>query len=153
MQLLKWIIGENAGRDAELAEVPDITPYTGLNEADALDRIISAASTVNREQLRSVAAPQKTFFCDEEKKRWHLAYYFRNVPAAPAGFFDGLKSHSGHRSLAARNPELDYLVDAHDGSILLYWSSTPTSIPVACRGADERGVNRQFYGQLGPTGA
>src|SRR6185436_15390547 len=42
-------------------------------------------------------------------------------------------------------PELDYLVDAHDGTILNYYSATPMVMPVRCSGNDENGVNRQFF--------
>jgi bacillolysin len=143
---------ELLGIDAVLAEVDDINPQPTLSEADAMDKIIAEAKLVDRDKLKQVEGAQKTFFHDEDEKRWHLAYHFRNVPAAPAGFFEGLKSHGGRRSLAERKPELDYLVDAHDGTVLLYWSSSPTSVPVACRGRDEEGQPRKFYGQMAPGG-
>ena len=49
---------------------------------------------------------------------------------------------SGHRlDLSPRDahPLVDYLVDAHDGTILYYYGTAPTAIPVKLRGADENG--------------
>ncbi len=135
--------------DAELATVEGVAPITGIAELQALKNI-AAAAQVPVESLTNTDAPKTTFYRDEDKGIWHLAYYFRNIPAAPPEYFSGLKSHGGHRSLAQSRPQLDYLVDAHDGSILLYWSSTPTL--VACQGLDEDGVNRKFYGELTAAG-
>jgi hypothetical protein len=89
---------------------------------------------------------------DEKMNQWYLTYYFRNVPAAPADFFIGLKTHGIGRSLAEHQPEVDYLVDAHTGKVLLYWSSVPTAL-VRCEGIDEDGVSRKFFGDLNAQGA
>jgi bacillolysin len=129
--------------DAELATVEGVAPIAGLAPMQGLQNI-ATASKVAIEILNDVVAPQLTFYRDEDKNIWHLAYYFQNVPAAPEDFFTGMKSHAGHKALAATRPQLDYLVDAHDGSILLYWSSVPTL--VRCDGVDEEGLLRNFYG-------
>jgi bacillolysin len=129
--------------DAELADVEGVSPIANVAPQKALQSI-AAAAEVSVESLIGVKAPTLTFYRDEDEKRyWHLAYHYENVPAAPAEFFVELKSH-GHMSLANSHPELDYLVDAHDGSILIYWSSSPTL--VRCKGVDEESVVRKFYG-------
>jgi bacillolysin/neutral peptidase B len=129
--------------DAELAHVEGVAAIANIAPQQALQSI-ATASDVAVESLSGVQAPTLTFYRDEDKSLWHLAYYFRSVPAAPSEFFTGMKSHGGHRSLAASRPELEYLVDAHDGAILLYWSSAPTL--VKCTGIDEEGLTRTFYG-------
>jgi Zn-dependent metalloprotease len=134
--------------DAELANVEGVSPIANIAPQKAL-QIIATAANVPIDKLSSVQAPTLTFYHDEEKKHWHLAYHYVTVPAAPPEFFAGLRSHgSSDMSIAKSHPELDYLVDAHDGSILLYWSSSPTL--VRCKGLDEDGVLRSFFGdQIG----
>jgi bacillolysin/neutral peptidase B len=129
--------------DAELADVKGVAPIANIAPKRALESIAIAAN-VSADSLGSVDAPKLTFYRDEDNNVWHLAYYFQGVPAAPEEFFAGMKSHGSHKSLASSRPELDYLVDAHDGSILLYWSSVPTL--VRCEGYDEEGQLRKFYG-------
>ena len=130
--------------DAELANVEGISPIANIAPQKALQSIATSAD-IPIEELSGVEAPTLTFYRDEEKGHWHLAYYYVNVPAAPPAFFAGLRSHGTHVSLAKNHPELDYLVDAHDGSILLYWSSSPTL--TRCKGLDEDGILRKFYGE------
>jgi bacillolysin len=133
--------------DAELANVDGVSSIANIAPQRALQSIATAAD-VPVDELSGVQAPTLTFYRDEEKQHWHLAYHYVNVPAAPPAFFDGLRSHGSHMSLARSHPELNYLVDAHDGSILLYWSSSPTL--VRCKGLDEDGTLRRFFGdQIG----
>jgi bacillolysin len=133
--------------DAELANVEGVSPIANIAPQKALQSIATAAN-VHLDKLSGVQAPTLTFYRDEKTQHWHLAYHYVSVPAAPPAFFAGLKSHGGHMSLAKSHPELDYLVDAHDGSILLYWSSSPTL--VRCKGRDEDGILRRFFGdQIG----
>jgi bacillolysin len=134
--------------DAEVANVEGVSPVAGVAPKLALQSIASAAS-VSVDALSDVDAPKLTFYRDEEKNIWHLAYYFQKVHAAPPSYFDGLKSHGGHRSIAQSHPSLDYLVDAHDGTVLLYWSATPTV--TRCDGIDEEGVSRTFFGEQLPN--
>jgi bacillolysin len=100
--------------------------------------------------LETLDKPELTFFHDEKEEQWHLAYFFEDVPASPEGFVEGLKSHGLDRSPNQRHPVLDYLVDAHDGQILLYWSSAPTAgpdVPVSCEGVDEYNTRQKFFGR------
>jgi bacillolysin len=134
--------------DAEVANVEGVSPVASVAPKQALQSIASAAG-VSADGLIDVDAPKLTFYRDEAKNTWHLAYYFQKVRAAPPSYFDGLKSHGGHGSIAQSHPSLDYLVDAHDGTVLLYWSSTPTVS--RCDGIDEEGVSRIFFGELLPN--
>jgi bacillolysin len=133
--------------DAELASVEGVSPLANIAPQKALQSIATAAE-VPIDTLGGVQAPMLTFYRDEKNQHWHLAYHYVNVPAAPPAFFAGLRSHGSHMSLAKSHPELNYLVDAHDGSILLCWSSSPTL--VRCKGLDEDGILRRFLGdQIG----
>jgi bacillolysin len=132
--------------DAQLVEVGGVSPIAAISENDALAAITGFTKAKQTIDPASLAiAPEKVFWLDEEKDQWHLAWYIRDIPTAPASYFDGLKSHGHGRSIAMRDPHLDYLVDAHDGTVLLYWSSSPTMI-VECSGKDEDGLSRIMYG-------
>jgi len=141
---------ELLGVDAELAQVEGVSPFAQISPQQVLEGIASEAG-VKVEMLGKVDAPELTFFHDDANKSWHLAYYARNISVAPANFFDGLKSHSVGRSLAERQPQLDYLVDAHTGKVLLFWSSNPTAI-AKCEGLDEDGVKRIIYANVNSEG-
>jgi bacillolysin/neutral peptidase B len=111
---------------------------------------------VDRKKLAGVEPPELTFFHVDESETWHLAYHFRKVSAAPKSFLsDAIGKGKGHglgSSPRRRKPRLDFLVDAHDGEILYYYSSTPLfSMPVKCRGLDELDAVGEFFGQQAGT--
>lgn len=136
---------------AEVARVEDISPVARLSPADAVNEVAKLAG-VAPDSLSEAQPPQLTFFHDDKAKRWHLAYFLRNVPAAPPGFVEQALTRMGHghgmgRSPRQLHPRLDYLVDAHDGTVLFYYSATPLiGIPVKCKGTDELGESCIFWG-------
>ena len=142
--------------DASLAEVKDVSHIPALGAAQALEQIAKFAG-IDVQELKDVDAPELQFFFDDQNDKWHLVYVFLNVPAPPKDFAAGLKSHGIGRSPSQRLPELDYLVDTHDGSIVLYWSSAPTAgadVPVSSEGDDEYGKRQKFFGRsVGDGGA
>src|SRR5215211_2703889 len=71
--------------DAEVADVPDVAPVASISPAAALERI-AAFTGVDASALAAVTAPELTYYHDDKQDAWHLAYFFRNVPAAPAEF-------------------------------------------------------------------
>jgi bacillolysin/neutral peptidase B len=137
----------NLGGD--MALVGRVSPVAALSPADALDRIAKAAG-VDASALADVSPPTLTFYCDQEKETWHLAYLCSRVPAAPAAFIAEMHDHKGHglgSSPRQRRPLMNYLVDAHDGAILLYYSATPTiTVPSECLGDGEGGNGLEFWG-------
>jgi len=134
--------------DAELANVTGTPATTGLTVTEALDKI-AAFTGVAVERVESVSGPSLVFYYDNNYDKWYLAYHFRNVPAAPANFFRAGKRYGIGSSLAELQPEFDYLIDAHDGSIRLYWSTaTYISVPTSCQGHDEDDVVRAFFGSV-----
>jgi bacillolysin len=142
---------------AELVEVGDVSPVAALSPAEALASIAELAG-IAVESLREVQPPQLNFYHDENTNDWHLAYFFKEVPAAPPKFMKlALKrKSSGHGpGLSPRqiHPLLDYLVDAHNGTVLFYYSATPLiAIPTLCKGIDENGNVCEFWGSALDSG-
>jgi bacillolysin/neutral peptidase B len=134
----------------EVAEVQGLSPMATLSPGDALGQIASFAG-VPPTVLAEVAPPVLTIFHDDEGNAWHLAYLFTRVPAAPPEFSEGslspqVRGHGLGPSPRRRQPHLNYLVDAHDGSILFYFSANPTlDIPVKCQGTDALGIPEDFF--------
>lgn len=144
--------------DAEVGMVENVSPIAELSPAQALRYIEKfTGAALSPETLQR--APELNFFYREETDTWHLAYYFANVPAAPPDFLDEITGghYEGHGLAGRFRPEdleIDYLVDAHNGEILFYYSSNPLlDIPSKCFGLDEDGVRQTFWGRLTPAGA
>lgn len=137
---------------AEVTEETGVSPVAALSPADALNKIADLTG-VAAGSLAGVQPPQLTFFHDDKKKHWHLAYFCRRVPAAPPGFVERALKRKSHahgigRSPRERHPQLDYLVDAHDGTVLFYYSAMPLiAIPSKCKGVDERDNPCEFWGR------
>ena len=135
--------------DAELADpagLSAIAPVPTLSPADALRRIETACS-MPAESLHTVKAPELTLFHDDEEATWHLAYHFSEVPAAPP---EAVAVAAEEASMAMLDPApqalmplVDYLVDAHSGEILYYYSAYPTAA-AAPRRAAGRGADGLF---------
>jgi bacillolysin/neutral peptidase B len=133
----------------DMAHVDGVSPVATLSPIDALARI-AALAEVDPAALKDVAPPALTFFHDDDDGTWHLAYLCANVPAAPPDLLKELAEDRGHglgASPRQRHPRLHYLVDAHDGRVLFYYSAAPTiDIPSECFGDGETGSGLQFWG-------
>lgn len=137
----------NLGGD--MAVIGDVSPVAALSPADALGRIAKLAE-ISPSSFDKVPPPTLTFYCDQDQESWHLAYLCTHVPAAPAAFLEDAHDHKGHglgSSPRQRRPLMNYLVDAHDGAVLLYYSATPTvDVPSECLGDGEHGAGLPFWG-------
>ncbi len=132
--------------DGQVADVGNVSPVASASPAEALGTI-AALAKVDAAALTVVPAPEIVYFHDDAKGVWHLAYYFKAVPAAPPDFLAGMGTHGFGTPIAEFHPELDYLIDAHDATVIRYWSSHPTvAIPSECVGIDENGMPQKFYG-------
>jgi bacillolysin len=142
----------------ETTKVTGVSSMPSLSPQDALKRIEQFSSAGADSLEAKVQPPELRFFFSEDEKSWHLAYFFKNVPAAPPGFIESgteRKSHGHGVGLSPRvlNPLLNYLIDAHDGSVLFYYSATPLiDIPSKCMGVDEHGARCEFWGRKVPNG-
>lgn len=134
--------------DATLSDPPDVSSMATISPEQARAKIATAGGR-SEESMPRGAPPELQYFLDEGADRWHLVYYFRKIDVVPPELTDS--SHRGHGHLAG-SPRVelasyDYLVDAHDGEIVYWFSSAPQlDVPVACRGVDEEGRTRDFFG-------
>src|SRR5262245_37340311 len=67
--------------DAQVADVAAVSPIAKITPDQALDAIAGLTGS-SRAQLHP-EAPTLTFFHDDAKNNWHLAWFFKKVPAAP----------------------------------------------------------------------
>lgn len=134
--------------NGELGEVGAVPALASVPPASALE-VLARLGKVKADTLK-VNAPLLTYYPDESTGAWHLAWHFRKVPVSPtpakAGASAAKHGHGLGRSPRDLRPTYDYLVDAHDGSILFYYSAMPRGGLVSCRGLDEFGKHRDFFG-------
>src|SRR5207248_4853212 len=129
------------GVDAELAELQQVSPIAKLSPSVALGKIARFAG-IAKKKLAGVQAPELTFFYVVQDVTWHLAYFFQRVPAAPKGYLkevvgDGYRGHGLANFPRLLVIEMNYLVDAHDGQILFFYSANPMlDVPAKCQGID-----------------
>ncbi len=141
--------------DANVAAPPDVPAVASTSPAHALDAIAKACDA-DRETLADVAAPELNYFLDQQKGNWHLVFYFRNVPAIPPAEEQESRNEIANalgRTPRAKFEAYDFLVDAHTGQLVYYFSSSAfIDVPVVCTGTDELGKRREFYGLGSGTG-
>ena len=131
---------------AMVAPPPEISPIATLSANDALARIAQAAHK-DLPTLSGVASPQLEFFDDEKTDTWHLVFHFSRLPAVPDDARAEEHDHGLDPSPRSALPQFDWLVDAHDGSIVFTYSSNPTALALTdCEGVDESGETIEFYG-------
>jgi Zn-dependent metalloprotease len=136
--------------EGDLAEMEQVSPIPSVSQEQALKSIARLVG-MELSELKVSEPGTLTYYHDEEKDAWHLAYYFKKVPAAPQGFLVAARSsksrgHGGTSSPRRKFLLLDYLIDAHDGEVLLYYSAAP--MLTRCKGIDESGTNHVFFGLL-----
>jgi Zn-dependent metalloprotease len=145
---------------AKLGRVDGVSNTPDLTATVALDKLLASVAPLDDKASKELATrvasdpPPLTFFYDRPKKKWHLAYVFSDVPAVPASWRSaksaGAKKrtatngrishmkHGGASSPRERFPMLDYLVDAHDGTIVYYYSVSPAAKKAARKTAKKR---------------
>lgn len=135
--------------DAQIADAPDVSPIATVSPAGALEAVAKKAA-VDLTKLGTPAAPHLTYYRADDGS-WHLVYEVRDVPVAPPEFLQSVEEETGHGLGASPRQDvvdMTYLVDAHDGAVLLYYSETPwaAEIPSKCFGADEFQTRQEFFG-------
>jgi Zn-dependent metalloprotease len=133
--------------NGQLAAIGNINIIPSISPKEALDSIAELVG-VPVDELEVTEQPTTTLYQDNEKA-WHLAYFFKKIPAAPEEAAEDARASRGHGfgpSPRTKFLKINYLVDAHDRKVLFYYSATPAlSI---CRGLDELDINQKFYGLL-----
>lgn len=147
-------MGNLVGVLADIASAEGASPTPTLDAPAAVARV-AAMAAADPSSIKLPADPTLTFYRDEEAEggaeHLRLAWLIADVPLAPPkAASDDHKRRSHKPSPRARSARYDYLVDAHNGEILLHYSRTPcardATLPVRCRGVDALGETREFYG-------
>jgi bacillolysin len=133
--------------EADIAEIPGVSPVPTVTQADAIQGIAELAG-VNADTLGDVGAADLEYFRHPDTGEWHLAFHFHKVPAAPPDLLLGAKGHGLGLSPRTVRPLVEYLVDAHDGAVIFYYSATPLlDLPVELAGVDELDAQKKFLGR------
>ena len=136
--------------DAEVVGLADLSAFPTIDQTRALKEI-AAQTGSDPDSLRVEEPASLVFFHDDRANEWHLAFQFRNIPVAPLEpSIEGVPpepSHGVGTSLGRAFPRYDYIVDAHNGKILLAFSAVPTFIPTRLQGVDELGDVQRFWGR------
>jgi bacillolysin len=140
--------------EAELAHVQEVSPIPSLLAERALESIAKFAGVADA-SLELDASPTLVFFNKKENNTWHLAWWLKKVPLPPPGAVDEILTSRRTGSGLGSSPRdlhiaFNYLVDAHSGEILFHYSAVPTvgEAICKCKGVDELGFNRIFYGTI-----
>ena len=137
------------GIDATIADAPGVSPIASIGPAEAIAAVAKSAG-VSVSTLGSPAAPTLYYYRDSSKDIWHLVYEVRAIPVAPPEFQRDVASERGHGTGPSPRHDmitLTYLVDAHDGNVVIDYSDAAwLDIPVVCSGEDEFGSKVTFYG-------
>lgn len=135
---------------AALDEVSGVDAVESLSRTEALVRV--AEFTDTNIPPESAVSGRLNFYKAEETGDWHLAWFFTELPAAPPvpdeTDFEPMPSPGlGQRPIPA---SYNYLVDAHNGDILFYYTAVPTVLPTPaqCKGTDENEEVQSFFGAL-----
>jgi len=117
--------------NGQLTHVDDVNSVATISDGDALKSL----KEFTRSTDWGVNPPEKQFYLDNMHK-WHLVYLFHEVPAAPYDSKDASESAQGRHPLPGRAPSyfaprFNYLVDAHDGSVVDYYPSEPANAEAA----------------------
>jgi Zn-dependent metalloprotease len=127
----------------EVGEVTDVSPIATVSQADAFQKL---AEYLEVEASAIEGGGAELQFFAEDSGKWHLTWLLSEVPAAPKDFeADG----HGLGAPRVRSPRFDYLVDAHDGSVVYYYSRRPTVVaPTFGSGLDDVDAEVRFIGQM-----
>lgn len=133
--------------------IPTIAAYAALQG-------IASLTGCSLTDLAGLPAPELRYFLDATG--WHLIYFFVAAPAAPPEFLAraGQRLGSGKRYEALlprrRFMPVNYLVDAHTGDVVFYYSAVPTAksgpLPSQLSAEDEDGRSRTFLTRHSPSG-
>ena len=145
---------------AELDEVSGVDPVESIGRAEALARV--ARYTGVDIPPEAAVGGRLMFLKNTDSDGWHLAWFFAELPAAPPatpapeagvrpGDADAPQAGDGHGLGPRPVPDsYNFLVDAHDGSILFTYSAVATAVPTParCTGIDENETQQTFFGRL-----
>lgn len=129
--------------DAHLGSVENVNPLASLSPSEAVGKVTESTGVVL--DATEIAPPRLNLYRGPDDGIWHLVWLVSGFPATPTG----VEPREGHRlapSMRTAHPRYDYLVDAHTGSIVYWYSSAPTVQPVKLAGLDEADTPQTFWG-------
>jgi Zn-dependent metalloprotease len=107
-----------------LGEPSGVKPVARLSPADAAKAV--AQHGTFRKDLKGVA-PRVNYYYDPVRSKWRLVFIFEDVPVvAPAGGKAGGKAAKGHGHVHPAPHYMDYIVDAHTGTVVAELPRTPS---------------------------
>jgi len=134
----------------EVADVQGVDATASLSPADAVARVAKFVGK-DASDLGDIDPPQLNFYLDKDEQ-WRLVWVLSNVAAAPD---EVVKEAHGHGlkgpSPRLHDPRMDYLVDAHDGEVVFYYSAMPmlnVGLPTYGKGHGEDDQQVQLLGQM-----
>ena len=138
---------ELVGVRADVVQVGNVSPHPSISQAVALESIAKLTGTESHD-IRPDRPATLVYYHDDRVGLWHLAFFFAEVLAAPANFLgDATDRHSSGHGLGPSpredRPLLNYIVDAHNATVLKYYSAAP--MITKAKGLDVLGVSRPFY--------
>jgi bacillolysin len=134
----------------EVGSVSDVSTVATVSQADALAAL---AKDLGAEPgaIEGGLPPELQLF-PSGKGEWHLVWLFRDVPVAPRDFEDEPHAHGLGLSPRDVEPHFDYLVDAHEGTVVYSYPSAPTLMPTFGSGESEDDVAVEFFWQAAQEG-
>lgn len=141
--------------DAELADVQalrQVSPDPTVSAEQAL-AAVAAFTGLASTDLITVSPPTLLLYHDASANHWCLVYFFSRVAASPASVGSsapaGPPAHHGHGpggSPRELRPEYNYLVDAHTGAVVFFYSAHPLlAVPTTAEGVDINGAQHSFF--------
>jgi bacillolysin len=132
----------------EVGSVHKVSTLATLSQADALATLAEHLG-VAVEAIGAGEPPELQLFPGGGEDDWHLVWLFREIPATPKDVEIEPHGHGLGRSPRDVEPLFDYLVDAHDGALVYYYSAAPMLMePTYGSGENEDGVAVQFFGRM-----
>jgi Zn-dependent metalloprotease len=129
--------------DSALGEPQGVDAVAAVSPADA-SKAAAAAPDGYTPDLKGIA-PKLNYYYDTTGRAWRLVYIFEDVPVT----VDAGKQAEADRTSGHEPPkEVDYVIDAHDGSVVAVLPRTPT-MAAAHQGVEQTakdgfGVDRTF---------
>jgi len=128
--------------DTALGEPEGVDPVATVSPADALTA--AAAAPDGYEPKLNGVVPRLNYYFDTAQSRWRLVYILEDVPVT----LDRTAESLSDRESQLEPPRfIDYVVDAHDGHVVVLLPRTPSMAVAAGKkqtGADSFGVKRAF---------
>jgi Zn-dependent metalloprotease len=131
-----------------------VDPFPTVSQQEALDSVLAFAEAGDQ-RLEGTEPAQLNFYGDGSGA-WHLVWLFERLPVAPRQLLEHAHGHGLGGSPRLRRPLVDYLVDAHTGDVVEYFSATPLlaaqggplPVPVRGTGTSEDGAAEAVWGRM-----